>query len=268
MNAVRVNFDTDTGADRGVVRGLNEPFEAPEVHNDIVVHALEDHGGHDTTDGPVLRLRDLDILRTNDGGDVGALRDIIDAHELTTAETGGQLPGHDAAEDVTLADEVGHEGVLRLVVDVLRGTDLLDLALTHDDDLVGHGERLLLVVGDIDEGDAHLALDLLKLHLHTLAQLQVKGAQRLIEEENLRLVYERTCDGDTLLLTAGQGRHTAVLEALEVDEAQHALHLSIDDILRYLLLTETEGDVVIDVHVRKKRIALENRIDRTLVWRK
>lgn len=37
MNAVRVNFDTDTGADRGVVRGLNEPFEAPEVHNDVIL---------------------------------------------------------------------------------------------------------------------------------------------------------------------------------------------------------------------------------------
>ena len=108
----------------------------------------------------------------------------------------------------------------------------------------------------------------LQLDLHLLTHLEVERAERLIEEEDLRLVYERTCDGDTLLLTTGQGRHTAVLEALEVDEAQHTLHLPIDDVLRHLLLTEAEGDVVVDVHVWKKRIALENRIDRTFVWRK
>ena len=268
VNAVRLQAYTYAVADIGRPRGTGHDLVLSGLDRNFVVHALEDHGGHDATDGTVLRLRDLDILRTNDGGDVRALRDIIDAHELTTAETGGQLAGHDATEDVTLSDEVGDEGVLRLVVDVLRGTDLLDLALTHDDDLVGHGERLLLVVGDVDEGDAEPIMHGLQLDLHLLTHLEIERAERLVEEEDLRLVDECTCDGDTLLLTAGQGRDTAVFETLEVDEAQHALHLPIDDVLRHLLLTETEGDVVIDVHVRKKRIALEYRIDRTLVWRK
>jgi hypothetical protein len=40
---------------------------------------------------------------------------------------------------------------------------------------------LLLVVRDVYEGDADLALDRAQLVLHLLAQLQVERAERLVE---------------------------------------------------------------------------------------
>ena len=55
------------------------------------------------------------------------------------------------------------EGVDRLVVYLFRGADLLDDAVLHDDDAVGHGEGLFLVVGDVEEGDAQALMHLLEL---------------------------------------------------------------------------------------------------------
>ena len=41
MDAVGVDFDADAGPHGGVVRGLNQPLEAPEVHNDVILHPLK-----------------------------------------------------------------------------------------------------------------------------------------------------------------------------------------------------------------------------------
>ena len=50
------------------------------------------------------------------------------------------------------ADEVGDEHAAGPVVDLLRRAELLDHALVHDGDRVGHRHRLDLVVGDVDGG--------------------------------------------------------------------------------------------------------------------
>ena len=101
-----------------------------------------------------------------------------------------------------LADEIRDKRVLRLVVDILRSSDLLYRAVLHDDDGVGHCQRLFLVVRDIDEGYLHLLLYSLELYLHLLAQLQVERAERLVEKEHLRVVDQSARDRDSLLLAA------------------------------------------------------------------
>ena len=47
------------------------------------------------------------------------------------------------------ADEVGHEHARRTLVDLARRAELLDHALVHDRDRVGHRHRLDLVVRDV-----------------------------------------------------------------------------------------------------------------------
>ena len=89
-------------------------------------------------------------------------------------------------EVVHVADEVGHERGGGRVVDLAGRAELVDPALVHDRDAVGHGHRLLLVVRDHDEGDADVALDRLELDLHGLAELQVQRAERLVEQQHLR----------------------------------------------------------------------------------
>ena len=89
-----------------------------------------------------------------------------------------------------------------MLVDLLRVADLLDVAAVHDRDPVRHGQRLFLVVRDVDERRAELGLDPLQLELHLLAELDVQRAERLVEEERGRPVHERTGERDTLLLAA------------------------------------------------------------------
>ena len=70
--------------------------------------------------------------------------------------------------------------------------------------MVGQRQRLGLVVGDIDEGDAGAALQLLQLDAHVLAQLGVEVGQRLVEQQDSRLDHEAARQRDALLLAAGQ----------------------------------------------------------------
>ena len=59
-------------------------------------------------------------------------------------------------------------------------------------------------MGDIDGGDAELALDAAELELHLLAQLAVQRGQRLVEQQEVGLEDQRAGDGDALLLAAGE----------------------------------------------------------------
>ena len=54
---------------------------------------------------------------------------------------------HDAVHQVRDADEAGDERLGRLLVDLLGRPALDDDAVVHHRDAIGHGERLLLVVG-------------------------------------------------------------------------------------------------------------------------
>ena len=81
--------------------------------------------------------------------------------------------------------------------------------MVEDADAVAHRQRLVLVVGDEEEGDAQLALQRLQLGLHLLAQLQVERAQRLVEQQHLRLVDQRARQRHALALAARQLRRPA-----------------------------------------------------------
>ena len=152
------------------------------------------------------------------------------------------------------------------LVDLLGGADLLDPAAVHDRDPVGHRQRLLLVVGDVDEGDPDLALDPLQLDLQPLAQLQVERAERLVEQQHLRQVDQRPGERDPLLLAARELRRAAVRLGREPDP----LELGLDPLARSRpsptpLRSQAEGDVVLDAQVREERVALEDRVGRALV---
>ena len=111
---------------------------------------------------------------------------------------------HRAGDEIGDADELGDEGVGRAAIGIDRLRHLLDHAAVHDDDLVGHDQRLALVVGDVDGGDAEFALDAAEFELHLLAQFAVERGERLVEEQKVGLEDQRARDRDALLLPAGQ----------------------------------------------------------------
>ena len=111
---------------------------------------------------------------------------------------------HGALQDVGAAHKPGHKAGAGFVVHLGRGADLHKLAVPHHGDAVGHGERLFLVVGDVDEGNAQLLLQGLQLQLHLAAQLKVQRAEGLVQQKHPGPVHHRPGNGHPLLLPAGK----------------------------------------------------------------
>ena len=129
--------------------------------------------------------------------------------------------------------------------------------------------RLFLVVRDVDEGDADLGLDPLQLDLHLLAELQVERAQRLVEQQHLRLVDERPRQRHALRLAAGELRRLARPRSRGAGPARASRPTCWRDLGfgHAAALAEAEGDVVEDGHVREQRVVLEDGVDLALVRR-
>ena len=73
---------------------------------------------------------------------------------------------------------------------------------------------------DVDEGDPDVALDLLELDLHLLAQLQVERAERLVEQQDARAVDDRARERDALALAARELGRLAVAVAGQADHLE------------------------------------------------
>ena len=158
-------------------------------------------------------------------------------------------------------------GRRRPVVDLRGRGELVDVARVHDGDAVGHRHRLLLVVRDHDEGDADVALDPLELDLHRLAQLEVERAERLVEQQHLRVHDERAGERDALLHAARELRGLGLLAPGEAHQLERLVGLLVALLLADLALLEAVGDVVEHGHVREQRVGLEDRVDVALVRR-
>jgi hypothetical protein len=138
----------------------------------------------------------------------------------------------------------------------------------HNADLVGKRERLLLIVRDVDERDAELALQALELDLHLLAQLQIERGQRLVQQQYVRPVHEGARQRDTLLLAPAQLRRIAAAHLGKVDEVEKLVDQLLHFRFGHLLATQAEGYVVEDLQMRKECIALEHHVDRPAVRRR
>ncbi len=165
------------------------------------------------------------------------------------------------------ADEPGDEVACGLLVDLDRCAGLLDAAAVQDGDPVAHGERLLLVVRDVQEGDAHLLLDALELELHLLAQLQVERAERLVQQQHLRLVDDRAGQRDPLPLAAGELRGPAAAVAGQAHHGERLVDPLAPPRPRHPLDAQPVLDVLGHGHVGEQRVILEHGVDVAVVRR-
>ena len=170
-------------------------------------------------------------------------------------------------DDVGGADKARDEGGRRAFVNLLGRADLLDPAEVEHREAVAHAERFLLVVGDVDEGDADLALQRLQLALHLLAQLEVEGAERLVQQQHFRLIDQRARQRDPLALAARERRRPPRAETAQRDQGEHLLGAAVALFARHAAHHQPVGDVVQDAHVRKQRVVLKHRVDVPVVRR-
>src|SRR5262249_10998933 len=83
-------------------------------------------------------------------------------------------------------EEVGDERIGRIGIDLHGRAGLLDRAGAHHHDAVGERHRLLLVVGDVDEGAFERLVQPIALGAQLAPQLRVEARQRLVEPETRR----------------------------------------------------------------------------------
>ena len=171
------------------------------------------------------------------------------------------VPGDEVRDAEKARDERGG----RRFVELGGCAELLDPAVVHDRDLVGHRHRLFLVVRDVDERDADVVLNALELELHLLAELQVEGAERLVQQEHRRLVDEGAGERDALLLASGKLARLPLLHPLQPDEPQDLVDLAGQRLSSDPAATQAEGDVLEDREMRKERVGLEDGVDVSLV---
>ena len=156
------------------------------------------------------------------------------------------------------ADEGGDEGVARVLVQRVRGVDLLDDALLQHADAVTHRHRLGLVVRDVDRGGVQLPLQLQDLGASGHAQLRVQVGQGLVHEEDLRLAHDRAAHGHALALAAGHGGRLAVDEVLELEHLRREVHTLLNGRLVHLGVLQGERHVLARSHVGVQRVGLED----------
>ncbi len=79
---------------------------------------------------------------------------------------------------------------------------------------------LFVVVGDEEGGDLERVEDAVELAAHLATQAGVEGGERFVEKEKARLPRKGACEGDALLLAAGNLTRTTVPEFGEVKTFQ------------------------------------------------
>ncbi len=136
------------------------------------------------------------------------------AHCTSRPAQRGHAVLHPAVEDVHVAQEVHHEGVGRDARTPRAGVPACSTRPSlHDDHLVGHFKGLFLVVRHEDAGDVDLVVQPPQPVPQLLPHLGVQGAERLVQQQHLRLDGQRPRQRHALPLAAGQLRRVALAPA-------------------------------------------------------
>jgi hypothetical protein len=147
---------------------------------------------------------------------------------------------------------------LRRKIEILRLAELSDPAVVHDQHAVGHGQRLALVVGHVDEGDPQLLLERDQRVLHLLAKPEIERAERFVEQQDLRTGHDRARQCDTLALTTREFMRQPCGKSLHGDELERLAGQPCPVRTRHALHPQGILHILRDRHVRKQRIALED----------
>ena len=100
-----------------------------------------------------------------------------------------------------------------------------------------------------------------------LAQLQVQGAEGLVEQQGLGQVDQGAGERDALLLAAGELVRLALRHVGQAHDLEQLHHAGLDDVVRRLLVAQAERHVLEHVHVGEQRVVLEHGVDVALVGR-
>ena len=129
-----------------------------------------------------------------------------------------------AGQEHGVTDEARHPRCRRALIDLFRPTELQDLTVSHDGNIVGYGECLRLVVRHEDAGRS-LRLEQGSHFRSQLApQEGIERTERFIEQHDFRTGGEGPREGNALRLASGELRGAAIGECGKPDELEQVSH--------------------------------------------
>src|ERR1022692_2075774 len=143
-------------------------------------------------------------------------------------------------------------------VELVGHGDLVELAVPHHADPVGHRQGLLLVVGDEERGRAQPLLHRLDLLPELQPDLGIERRQRLVEQQDLRLDGQRAGPRNALLLAAGQLVRVLPRVLGEPDDIEQLGGALPPLGSSQAAHPQPEADVLQRGHVREQAVALEH----------
>ena len=148
-----------------------------------------------------------------------------------------------------------------MVVQLARRGNLFHAAAVHDDDAVGDVHGLLLVVRDDHRGRVRLVVQAPQPVAQLLAHACVERAERLVEQQHLRVDRERTGEPHALALATRELGRVAVAEPRQLHELEQLGHALLDLRARPAANLEPERNIVPDGHVLEGGVVLEDEAD-------
>src|SRR6266702_769406 len=159
------------------------------------------------------------------------------------------------------ADEVGNEQRRRPVIDVARTRDLLDDAVVHHRDHVGHRHGLQLIMRNVDRRRSEPIVQRAQFADHRLAHCGIECAERLVHQETFWLAHDRPSERDALPIATGKTRHRKVEKMRNAQDARRLHHPPVGLGCADALAFQGEADVSPDVHMRVEGKELEHEGD-------
>ena len=114
-------------------------------------------------------------------------------------------------------NEAGNKDIGRVVVQLLRLRNLLQLAFPHHGHSLAQRHGFHLIVGDEYRRRPELLVEAVESRAHLRPQLRVEVRERLIHQKGLRLAYDRPSHGHTLPLTSRELTRTPLQLILELE---------------------------------------------------
>jgi len=171
------------------------------------------------------------------------------------------LPATMRLETFSYLPGLTDEQVARQVVELLGTPYLLQNTILHHRDLGGHGHRLNLVVGDVDERGPQPLVQLRDLGAGLDPELGVEVGEGFVQEENRRLADDSPTQGDALALAARKLPWLALEQLLDAEDLGGFVYALADLRLGRPAQRQAEGHVVVDGHVWVESVGLEDHGD-------
>jgi len=139
--------------------------------------------------------------------------------------------------------------MLRAFKQIHRSPDLNDLPFLHDHDLIGKGQCLRLVVGDVDHCRAHALVQLLQLRTQLPFQMRVYDGQRFVEHDGVDILAHQTAsEGYLLLAVGGQSRGAVGQRVRQIEHFGNGADTFIDSRFVNTAIAQGKGEIVVDGH--------------------